>query len=290
MSTGHANGAINTRTVLYGVFGDPVAQSRSPLMLNRAFAVTGINAAYAAFHVTPNKLQEAVAGIRALGFRGVNVTIPHKVEVMDYLDVIDDSARMIGAVNTIVNDGGQLTGYNTDGVGYLRSLKEETGFEPAEKCILVLGAGGAARGIVHSLVNEGAREIIVANRTRSRAEELAASIDHSRILRGIGTEGISMLPEPIDLIINTTQAGMAPLLEQTPFDVRLIQPHMLISDIVYNPRETLLMKEAKARGAAVHGGLGMFVHQGAYAFELWTGLPAPVAAMLQIVEQALADG
>ncbi|MCL6456688.1 MAG: shikimate dehydrogenase [Gorillibacterium sp.] len=290
VSKGSVSHTIDTRTVLYGVFGDPVAQSKSPLMLNRAFAVTGINAAYAAFHVTPSMLKDAIAGVRALGLRGVNITIPHKVEVMAHLDAVDESARMIGAVNTIVNDGGRLTGYNTDGVGYVRSLKEETGFNPAGKRILVLGAGGAARGIVYSLVKEKAKEIIVANRTPSRAEELAASIEGATILRGMGMNELVDILASMDLIINTTQVGMHPFPGQTPFDVSLISPHMLISDIIYNPRETLLLKEAQLRGAAVHGGLGMFVHQGAYAYELWTGQSAPVVAMRQIVEQALAEG
>lgn len=282
--------ALNTQTVLYGVFGSPVMQSKSPLMLNRAFAVAGINAAYAAFEVSPNDLAAAVAGIRALGFRGINVTIPHKVEVMAYLDEIDESARFIGAVNTIVNDGGKLTGYNTDGIGYVRSLQEETGFAADGKRIVVLGAGGAARGIVHSLAQSGAREIIIANRTAGRAVELAQAFTTGGEIRGIGMEALPEACAGCDLLINTTQVGMRPLLGQSPLDPELLHPQMLVSDIVYNPRETLLMKEALERGLAVHGGLGMFIHQGAYAYELWTGLPAPIAEMRQIVEQSLAEG
>lgn len=281
---------LNTQTVLYGVFGSPVMQSKSPLMLNRAFAVAGINAAYAAFEVSPRNLAAAVAGIRALGFRGINVTIPHKVEVMEYLDEIDESAQMIGAVNTIVNDGGRLTGYNTDGIGYVRSLREETGFVPDGKRIVVLGAGGAARGIVHSLARAGAREIVIANRTANRATELAAALAAAGVIRGIGMEALPEACAACDLLLNTTQVGMRPLLGQSPLDPKLLRPQMLVSDIIYNPRETLLLREALNRGAAVHGGLGMFIHQGAYAFELWTGLPAPITEMRQIVEQSLAEG
>lgn len=132
---------LDSHTILYGVFGDPIRHSKSPIMLNRAFEVTGVNAAYGAFHIVPGTLKDAVAGIRALQFRGVNVTVPHKVEVMEYLDAIDEGARMIGAVNTIVNDNGKLTGYNTDGIGYIRSLKEETGIDLRGRKVLMIGAG-----------------------------------------------------------------------------------------------------------------------------------------------------
>ena len=142
-------------------------------MLNRAFQEAGINAVYAAFHVRPEELGDAVRGIRALGYRGINVTIPHKVEVMQYLDEIDEGARIVGAVNTIVNESGKLIGYNTDGIGYVRSLKEETGIELKGKSVLLLGAGGAARGVAYALAKEGASRIYIANRTKERALELA---------------------------------------------------------------------------------------------------------------------
>ena len=167
---------IDSHTILYGVFGDPIRHSRSPIMLNRAFQEAGINAVYAAFHVRPEELGDAVRGIRALGYRGINVTIPHKVEVMQYLDEIDEGARIVGAVNTIVNEAGKLIGYNTDGIGYVRSLKEETGIELKGKSVLLLGAGGAARGVAYALAKEGAGRIYIANRTKERALELADTI------------------------------------------------------------------------------------------------------------------
>jgi shikimate dehydrogenase len=175
--------SIDTGTAVYGVFGDPVRHSRSPVMLNRAFAVAGVNAVYAAFHVLPGTLRQAVEGIRALGFGGVNVTLPHKVEVMEYLDEIDEGARFIGAVNTIVNDGGRLIGYNTDGIGYVRSLKEETGVSLAGKTLLVIGAGGAARGVVYALAQERPARIVIANRTAERARALAADFAATAALR-----------------------------------------------------------------------------------------------------------
>ncbi|WP_438433253.1 shikimate dehydrogenase [Gorillibacterium sp. sgz500922] len=280
---------VDSRTVLYGVFGDPVAHSQSPRMLNRAFAETGLPAVYTAFHVKPSALAEAVQGIRALGLRGVNVTIPHKVDVMAHLDAIDESARSIGAVNTIVNDGGRLTGYNTDGIGYVRSLREETGFEAAGRRIAVLGAGGAARGIVWALAQGGAAEIIILNRTAARAVELAASLSgvSGARVRGFGMEDAPRVLEGASLIVNTTKAGMHPYVGETPLSAELLPNDAIVSDIVYNPRRTLLLEQAEERGCAVHGGLGMFVHQGAYAFELWTGLEAPVEAMRQEAETAL---
>jgi len=281
---------VDSRTVLYGVFGDPVAHSLSPRMLNRAFAETGLPAVYAAFHVKPQELANAVKGIRALGLRGVNVTIPHKVEVMEHLDAVDESALRIGAVNTIVNDGGRLTGYNTDGIGYVRSLKEETGFDPAGKRIAVLGAGGAARGIVWALALEGAAEIAILNRTAARAVELAGALASAAGTRlaGCGMEDAATALAEAALVVNTTRVGMHPQVGESPLAAELLPNGAIVSDIVYNPRRTLLLSQAEERGYAVHGGLGMFVHQGAYAFELWTGLPAPVEAMRAEAEAALA--
>lgn len=281
--------SLNSQTVMYGVFGDPVGHSKSPLMLNRAFKAAGINGAYAAFHIRPGTLKAAVEGIRALGFRGVNVTIPHKVEVMDYLDEIDEAARAIGAVNTIVNDNGILRGFNTDGIGYVRSLKEETGAALSGKRILMLGAGGAARSIAYSMIQEGVSRIVIANRTPAKAVELAEALSSHVPVEGIGIAEIPPLIAEIDIVINTTSAGMHPLVDELPMalDPAWLHPGLLVSDLVYTPRVTRLLREAQARGARVHGGLGMFVYQGACAFEYWTGLAAPVAEMRSVVEAAL---
>lgn len=278
----------DSRTVLYGVFGDPIAHSKSPLMLNRAFRETGLNAAYAAFHVRPEGLRDAVNGIRALGFRGVNITIPHKVKVMEYLDAIDDRAADIGAVNTIVNENGRLVGYNTDGVGYVRSLKEETGINLAGRKILIIGAGGAARAIACALAAEQPDRIVIANRTKERADLLAADIRRHVPCAGHSLEEVKTLIGEMELVVNTTSVGMAPHVDQLPIPPEWLHERLLVSDLIYNPLTTRLLKEAKARGARIHGGLGMFVYQGAYAFEYWTGLPAPIRAMREAVEQSLA--
>lgn len=280
---------IDSKTVLYGVFGDPIGHSKSPLMLNRAFRETGINAAYAAFHIKPGTLKDAVNGVRALNFRGVNVTIPYKVEVMDYLDEIDEGARAIGAVNTIVNDNGRLKGYNTDGIGYVRSLKEETGIDLSGRKVLMLGAGGAARAIVYALAKEGAAQIVIANRTEERAVELAADMSVYTDVKGIGTGAAGAYAREADLVINTTSAGMFPKVEELPMDPADLHAGLLVSDLIYNPRHTRLLKEAESVGARIHGGLGMFIYQGAYAFEYWTGRPAPAEVMREAVERSLAE-
>lgn len=280
---------IDSHTILYGVFGDPIRHSRSPIMLNRAFQEAGINAVYAAFHVRPDELGDAVRGIRALGYRGINVTIPHKVEVMKYLDEIDEGARIVGAVNTIVNESGKLIGYNTDGIGYVRSLKEETGIELKGKSVLLLGAGGAARGVAYALAKEGAGRIYIANRTKERALELADTISSYTEAIGLGMDELGHVVDEVEFVLNTTSAGMHPHVDELPLPLELLRSHHLVSDLIYNPRITRFLREAEARGARIHGGLGMFIYQGAFAFEYWTGTPAPVAVMRQVVEQSLAE-
>lgn len=280
---------IDSHTILYGVFGDPIRHSRSPIMLNRAFQEAGINAVYAAFHVRPDELGDAVRGIRALGYRGINVTIPHKVEVMQYLDEIDEGARIVGAVNTIVNESGKLIGYNTDGIGYVRSLKEETGIELKGKSVLLLGAGGAARGVAYALAKEGAGRIYIANRTKERALELADTISSYTEAIGLGMDELGHVVDEVEFVLNTTSAGMHPHVDELPLPLELLRSHHLVSDLIYNPRITRFLREAEARGGRIHGGLGMFIYQGAFAFEYWTGTPAPVAAMRQVVEQSLAE-
>lgn len=279
--------AVDSETIFYGVIGDPVRHSKSPVMMGAAFRAAGLNAVYGAFHVAPESLQSAIEGMRSLGFRGVNVTIPHKVRVMDYLDEIDASAKAAGAVNTIVNRNGKLTGYNTDGIGYVRSLKEETGASIEGSRILMLGAGGAARGVAHALASERPSGLWIANRTAEKAAALASQLRHSSEAEGIAWEGIDHIIGKVDIIVNTMPIGMHPNADETPVDPSNIRPGTVVSDLVYNPMTTKLLEAAQNAGAAVHGGLGMLVYQGAYAFEYWTGLPAPVNAMRLAVLQAM---
>ncbi|MDQ0112711.1 shikimate dehydrogenase [Paenibacillus harenae] len=278
---------IDSHTALYGVIGDPIRHSKSPIMMNRAFRETGINGAYMAFHVTNDRLSDFIAGIRAMGVRGVNVTIPHKLDVMAFLDEIDDGARALGAVNTIVNDNGRLIGYNTDGIGYVRSLKEEAASSLESKRIVVIGAGGAARGIVFALSGEKPGRMTIVNRSVARASELAEAFSNRADIAALPPEQLQEACSDADIVINTTMIGMFPNTDASPLDASWLKPGTVVSDIVYNPLKTKLLQEAEERGCIIHGGLGMFVYQGAYAFEYWTGRPAPTAAMREVVTAAL---
>ncbi|PYE47501.1 shikimate dehydrogenase [Paenibacillus barcinonensis] len=271
--------------VLLGVMGDPIAHSKSPAMHNAALQAAGVQGMYMPLHVKPDQLQAAVRGITALGYRGVNVTIPHKEQVMQYLDVIDESARLIGAVNTIVNENGTLTGYNTDGMGYVRSLKEEAVPQIEGKKIAVLGAGGAARGVIYALALEKPEQISILNRTADRAAALAADLRNYNLgdISGSGMHEAQAVLADADIVINTTAAGMHPYVDDLPVDPAWIREGAAVSDLIYNPLETRLLRESRMRGCTVHGGLGMFIYQGAIAFEHWLGIPAPIDTMRRAV-------
>ncbi|WP_339254743.1 shikimate dehydrogenase [Paenibacillus sp. FSL P2-0136] len=273
--------------LLLGVMGDPIAQSKSPLMHGAALQALGLSGAYVPLHITPDKLGDAVQAIRTLGFRGVNVTIPHKVAVMEYLDRLDSSAVDVGAVNTIVNDNGILTGFNTDGIGYVRSLKTEAAPDLTGTRILVIGAGGAARGIVSALLKEQPAMVLIANRNEERAHHLADSFSSRGSLAGAGMDAVPGVLASMDIVINTTSVGMYPHMEDMPIDPAGLHEGMIVSDLIYNPLHTRLLTESLKRGCTVHGGLGMFVYQGAYALEYWTGLVAPAAIMRQTIADCL---
>jgi shikimate dehydrogenase len=281
-----------TKTV--GVFGYPVTHSLSPAMQNAAIESAGLDMVYLPFSVEPSMLRGAVSAVRALNMAGVNLTIPHKEAVMEYLDEISDEARIIGAVNTIVNDNGRLIGYNTDGRGYLQSVREEAGFEPAGKSIVIIGAGGAARGIINALAREGAASIAIANRTIPRAERLAA--EFKPIYPTVTITPLPLEADPLratlqsaSLVVNTTSLGMEGK-GKVDIDLDELPKHSIVSDIVYNPRTTDLLRRAADLGLAAHGGLGMLVCQGALGFTLWTGYEAPVAVMRSAAEEALGEG
>ncbi|GGD71849.1 shikimate dehydrogenase [Paenibacillus nasutitermitis] len=290
---GQTGNRVDSHTVLYCVIGDPIQHSKSPVMMNRAFRETGLNGIYTAFHITGEQLPDFITGVRAMGIRGINVTIPHKLAVMPLLDEIDESAQAIGAVNTIVNNNGRLVGYNTDGIGYVRSLKEEAEPDLSGKRILVVGAGGATRGILYALAREGVSSITIANRTVARAEEMAAAFEgqaEGLRLHAIGHEGLKKACGDADIVINTTSLGMHPKVDETPADAGWLVPGTIASDLIYNPMTTRFLAEAKQQGCKIHSGLGMFIYQGAYAFEFWTGQEAPVEAMRSAVLEAFRTG
>lgn len=267
---------ITTRTRLYGVMGDPVAHSLSPLMHNAAFARTDVDGAYVAFHVTD--LAGAVAGIRALNISGISVTIPHKVAIMDLIDDVAPEARQIGAVNTIVNDAGRLIGSNSDGPGAMAALLEKT--PVAGSHTAVIGAGGAARAVACGIKNHGARLTIV-NRSPDKGRRLADELGGEFVgLNDFTGDGV-------DILVNTTSVGMTPETDKMPVSPDCLRPGMTVMDIVYNPLTTLLLRTARETGCRVVDGVAMFVHQGAIQFERWTGKPAPVQLMRDTVLVAL---
>ncbi|WP_433939001.1 shikimate dehydrogenase [Paenibacillus lautus] len=269
--------------LLLGVMGDPIGHSKSPAMHDAAINALGLSGAYIPLHIRPQGLGDAILAVKALGFRGVNVTIPHKVEVMKYLDVVDEGAQRIGAVNTIVYDNGKLTGYNTDGIGYVRSLKDEACPDLKGKRIVVIGAGGAARGIIYALIGEGPEKISIVNRTSAKALALAEEWSSLADLRGYGEEQTGEALSDADVIINTTSVGMFPRVSELPIPPESIREGIVVSDLIYNPLKTELLRQGELRRCTIHGGLGMFINQGAYAFEYWTGLTAPVQAMKEAV-------
>lgn len=272
-----------------GIIGRPVAHSLSPLMHNRAFAHLNMDWTYVRFEVADDRVQEAVAGLRALSVRGVNVTIPHKTAVIPFLDRLTPEAAAIGAVNTIIHDAGDLIGDNTDGIGFVRSLVDEAEFDPKGTRVLVVGAGGAARAVAVALARAGAARIVVANRTAKKARELAQLVEqHGSVGKAVGLHRDEIAPElsGVDVLVQTTSLGMAgdPSL---PVDADLLHPGLLVTDIVYTPLETPLLRAAKQRGCRVLPGWGMLLYQGVEAFERWTDVEAPVDVMKEALLEAL---
>jgi shikimate dehydrogenase len=274
--TMHMLPAIDARTRLYAVFGDPVAHSLSPLMHNTAFREVGFNGVYVATQV--HDIQAAVEAVRCLGIQGVSVTVPHKTAVMPFLDRIDPLAGNIGAVNTIVNRDGQLCGFNTDAQAAIRALEEVVSLSGRK--VAILGAGGAARAVGFGLKAEKTA-ILIVNRTASRGRKLADRLgaDFRR--------PDAYRPEPTDILVNTTPVGMWPRTDALPFPTDRLSPEMIVMDIIYNPLRSRLLKEAAAIGCRVLNGIPMFVYQGGMQFKLWTGRDAPLAVMTQAVEAAL---
>ena len=273
-----------------GIIGHPIGHSISPLFQQAALDAIGFDGAYQPWDVTPDGVGEFVAGLRAPGTLGINVTVPHKEAVIPFLDEVDDWASTAGAVNTIVNREGRLTGHNTDGIGFLRALREGAGFDPRGRDVLVLGAGGSARGVVYALARAGAARLAIANRTLERAERLAQISADS----GVASEAVALSDAPaaaadVALIVNCTSMGMVhgPDETGTPLSAADIPATALVNDLVYNPLETPLLREAAKAGAATLGGIQMLVYQGAASFEMWTGQDAPVAIMLEAATNAM---
>lgn len=291
----HHAAAISAQTTLVGLIGWPVSHSVSPAMHNAAFAALGLDWRYVPLPVDPalpGAVGDAVRGLRAMSLRGINVTVPHKQAVLPFLDRVTPAAQAMRAVNTIiVATDGALIGDNTDAPGFIADLRAH-GVEPAGRRVLVLGAGGSARAIVYGLAQAGAQQIIIANRSVERAEQLLA--DLRPFLGGAAgavvalPDGLAAVAAEVTLIVNCTSLGMTPHADTTPWPVDLpLRTDQTVYDLVYNPAETRLLQQARAGGAQAIGGLGMLIWQGALAFERWTGQPAPVAVMRAAAEEQM---
>ncbi|WP_376792212.1 shikimate dehydrogenase [Thermoflexus sp.] len=277
---------IRGTTRLVGLLGWPVAHSRSPQMHNAAFAALGLDWAYVPLPVAPPDLEAAVRGLRAMGFVGANVTVPHKTAVIPHLDEISSIARAIGAVNTVRVVEGRWIGENTDVEGFRRALAE-TGLSVRGQAVVVLGAGGGARAVLAVLAMEGAKEIFLMNRSYERAARLVAELSETFPQAGLRLPPVHVLrpgefpPEGVAVLINATPVGMAPAIEASPWPPERPFPWGLqgVIDLIYEPPRTRLMALAEAEGIPAFNGLGMLLHQGAIAFTLWTGLEAPLEVM-----------
>jgi len=268
---------INGKTKLFALIGHPVEHSFSPSLHNSQLELNGINGKYLAFDVDPENLGKAIEGLHVLGVVGVNVTIPYKEKVIPFLTKISREAELIGAVNTLIREEKGFSGDNTDGKGFIESLKREKNFFPQGKKVIILGAGGAARGVGVSLALAGAQEVSFINRTLSKAKGLRKLIEINTNANSEAWDyNEKKVPdekiEEADLIINSTSIGMYPDIEQKPeINYDMIHSGHLVADLVYNPEETMFMREAISRGANVVNGKGMLYFQGEFAFKLWTG-------------------
>lgn len=274
--------AVTGKTRVVGVWGHPVSHSKSPVMHNAALSALGLDWVYVPFDVSPDNIREAVNAIRALNLIGVNVTVPLKETVIDYLDEIDPIANAIGSVNTIVNKEGKLYGTSTDGPGFLRDLIVH-GWPVKDKCVYLIGAGGSAKAIAYVLAKEGAR-IIVSNRTEHKAQALVKVIDElfPGSIQHIKWES-ARLEQSVDIIVNTTSVGMHPHDNEEPWVPEgIFESKPCVYDLIYAPEETLLLKRARLLGSPTLNGLGMLIQQGAISLAMWSGIPLEELPLVQM--------
>jgi len=283
---------ISGRTEVFAVIGDPIEHTLSPAMQNAAFEHLNLDFVFLAFRVTSDELENAVRAVRALGIRGLNVTMPHKNSVTEFLDEADPAVKFLRAANTILNQRGRLRGFNTDGVGALKALKNN-GVNLAGKKVLLLGAGGAAKAIAFSLAKE-VDELCILNRDAAKARELASDLEPF----GKKIVGNELSPKQMqqelpgsDVLINATSVGMTPYASESLVEPDWLKPELAVMDIVYNPVETRLIRIARGAGAKVINGVEMLLYQGAASFEIWTGCKAPVDVMrMAVLNQITARG
>jgi shikimate dehydrogenase len=275
-------------STLYGLVGYPLGHSLSPLMQNDAFKRLNMDAHYEAFPIEPVHFESAIGELKDKNIQGFNVTIPYKVDIMKHLDEVDPLAKAIGAVNTVVNQDGRYIGYNTDGEGYVTSLLKAVEGSLSQKRILIIGAGGAAKAIFYTIAAQHAPDVIaICNRTVEKAAVLANELPFSTKTAAMSISDAEKQLDTFDIIINTTSVGMYPNVDELPLALTFLQKEAVVSDIIYNPLKTKLLKEAEAKGAGTHNGVGMFVLQGALAFEKWTNVRPDEEAMEHIVLSTL---
>ena len=283
--------AISGKTRVCGVIGSPIEHSLSPTIHNAAFNCLKLDFVFLAFPVKAADLENAIRGIRGLGIHGLNVTMPHKSAVVAYLDEMDSAVKFLGSTNTILNKSGRLSGFNTDGVGALKALREN-GIELSEKKVFLLGAGGAAKAIALSLAKE-AGELAILNRTTEKAEELAEALGrmfNKKVVGGaLSPDAVEANLRDSDILINATSMGMKPNLGQSLVAPQLLRSDLTVMDIVYNPVETKLARDARTAGAKVVSGVEMLIYQGAASFEIWTGRVPPIGVMRKAVLNKLSS-
>ncbi|BHH81940.1 shikimate dehydrogenase [Desulforhopalus sp. 52FAK] len=283
--------SLTTATKLYVLLGNPLGHTISPPMHNLAFKKLDMDSCYFPVEVSTENLGTVFKGLSKMNMGGMNVTVPHKINIVDHLDELDPVAATIGAVNTICFIDGKTKGFNTDGEGFIQSLEEEASISVQGKRFFIIGCGGAARAIAMTLAFKGAEKIFISNRTASKAATLASEInkkirpcaeavpaenaDQKKVLTGC------------DVVINSTSIGMHPDVDLLPIDASLILPDHIVADIVYNPHETKLLQVAKAKGCTTVPGLGMLIYQGVAAFTIWTGVKPPVKEMQEHVQQLM---
>lgn len=280
--------SLNSKTQVVGILGWPVSHSVSPQMHNAAFEHLGVNFAYIALPCAPEQLGAALMGMRAMGLCGANVTIPHKEAVFEHLDQVSELSQRSGSVNTLYFQDGQLCGTTTDGLGALAHMESE-GIQINGSTIALLGYGGSAKSIAHALAHSrNPKQILICGRDASKAQALIESLsDYTTPVQFVALEQFGNWAPSIDLIINTTPLGMSPNVDQSPLGAQDLLARHTVYDIVYNPRQTLLLQNAQSVGAKTLSGLGMLIHQGALSQELWTGQKAPVDIMFEAAERAL---
>ncbi len=278
---------IKGSTNIVGLIGHPVEHSFSPPMHNAAFEALGMDYAYVAFDVDPSDLKSAIDGAKSLNIKGFNVTIPHKIQVMDYLDEIDEVAGLIGAVNTI--DFKEMKGYNTDGIGAIKAIEEVTSLK--DKNVVIAGAGGASRAISFYIAKYGAGSLTILNRNVEKAQNLSDDVLNSGLIDSVKSGSVSDINDCLndaDILIDTTPVGMHPHINDEPIALAEdMHENLVVFDAVYNPNETVLLKEAIDAGAKPVYGIKMLLYQGAESFEIWTGKKAPIDVMEEALRKTL---